>query len=153
NPVGAGNVRAKEEGPRWTTAARSRTIAVLLDAIEGGRELRHLRSGSQAATRARPGLAERRRFVGARLEPSLTLRKTGRRNRLSFQLQEGHPRTAAGSRAAVVPGPSLPGPGFRSPLMEATSIPSAPEPRTSAPPGLRPAAAGARMGQDAPAQV
>jgi hypothetical protein len=29
--------------------------------------------------------------VGDRLEPSLTLRKTGRRNRLSFQLQEGHP--------------------------------------------------------------
>jgi hypothetical protein len=57
-----------------------------------------LRSGGQAATRARPGLAERRRFVGDRLEPSLTLRKTGRRNRLTFQLQEGHP-PASGSPA------------------------------------------------------
>jgi hypothetical protein len=54
-------------------------------------ELRQVRSGSEAATRARPGLAERRRFVGDRLEPSLTLRKTGRRNRHTFQLQEGHP--------------------------------------------------------------
>jgi hypothetical protein len=53
--------------------------------------LRHMRSGSWATTRAKPGLAERIRFVGDRLEPSLTLRKTGRRNRLSFQLQEGHP--------------------------------------------------------------
>src|SRR5262249_26838843 len=37
-------------------------------------------------------LAERIRFVGNRLDPSLTLRKTGRRNRLTFQLQEGQPR-------------------------------------------------------------
>jgi CubicO group peptidase (beta-lactamase class C family) len=34
-----------------------------------------------------------------RLEPNLTLRKTGRRRRLSSQLQEGHPR---------VPGPTVP---------------------------------------------
>src|SRR5262249_13518999 len=75
-------------------------VAVLNDGIEGGPELRHLRSGSQAATRARPGLAERRRFVGDRLEPSLTLRKTGRRNRLSFQLQVGHPLLAFGAAAS-----------------------------------------------------
>ena len=30
--------------------------------------------------------------MGDHLEPSLTLCKTGTRNRLSFQLQEGHPR-------------------------------------------------------------
>jgi hypothetical protein len=40
-------------------------------------------------------LAERLRFVGSRLEPSLTLRKTGRRNRPSFQLREGHPQVTA----------------------------------------------------------
>ena len=56
-------------------------------------ELRHVRSGSWATIRAKPGLAERIRFVGNRLDPSLTLRKTGRRNRLTFQLQEGHPPT------------------------------------------------------------
>jgi hypothetical protein len=54
-------------------------------------ELRHMRSGTCATTRAKPGLAERIRFVGDRLEPRLTLCKSGRRNRLSFQLQEGHP--------------------------------------------------------------
>jgi uncharacterized protein YcbX len=54
-----------------------------------------MRSGSWATTRARPGLAERIRFVGDRLEPRLTLCKTGRRNRLSFQLQEGHPHPRA----------------------------------------------------------
>ncbi len=40
-------------------------------------ELRHIRSGSLANTRARPSLAERIRFVGNRLEPSLTLRENG----------------------------------------------------------------------------
>jgi GxxExxY protein len=30
-------------------------------------------------------------FLGDRLEPSLTSRKTGKRNRPTFQLQEGHP--------------------------------------------------------------
>jgi hypothetical protein len=64
---------------------------MLVDGIEGGPELRHRRSGSQTGTRAKLRLAERRRSVGDRLEPSLTLRKTGRRNRLTFQLQEGHP--------------------------------------------------------------
>jgi hypothetical protein len=51
-------------------------VAMLLDGIEDGSELRQLRSGGQAATRAKPGLGERRRFVGNHLEPSLTLRKT-----------------------------------------------------------------------------
>jgi hypothetical protein len=55
-------------------------------------ELRHSRSESLANTHAQPSLAELIRFVGNRLEPSWTLRKTGRRNRLTFQLQEGHPR-------------------------------------------------------------
>ena len=41
-------------------------------------ELRHIRSGSPANTLAPPGLAERIRFVGNRLEPSLTLRENGR---------------------------------------------------------------------------
>jgi hypothetical protein len=40
-------------------------------------ELRHFRSGSLANTRARPSLAERIRFVGNRLESSLTLRENG----------------------------------------------------------------------------
>ena len=40
-------------------------------------ELRHIRSGSLANTRAQPGLAERIRFVGTRPEPSLTLRENG----------------------------------------------------------------------------
>jgi hypothetical protein len=54
-------------------------------------ELRCMRSGSWATTRAKPGLPARIRFLGNCLEPSLTLRKTGLRNCLSFQLQEGHP--------------------------------------------------------------
>jgi len=84
-------------------AQRHGGVAVLLDGIEGGPELRHLRSGSQAATLARPGLAERRRFAGDRLEPSLTLRKIGRRNRLTFQLQEGHPLGLADTKAEDEP--------------------------------------------------
>jgi uncharacterized protein YcbX len=40
-------------------------------------ERRHIRSGSLANTRAQPGLAERIRFVGNRLEPSLPLRENG----------------------------------------------------------------------------
>jgi hypothetical protein len=40
-------------------------------------ELSHIRSGSLANTRARPSLAERIRFAGNRLEPSLTLREIG----------------------------------------------------------------------------
>ena len=35
-------------------AQRHGGVAVLLDGIEGGPELRHLRSGGQAATRAKP---------------------------------------------------------------------------------------------------
>jgi hypothetical protein len=54
-------------------------------------ELRHMRSATYATIRAKPGLAERIRFVSDRLEPRLTLCKTGARNRLSFQLQEGYP--------------------------------------------------------------
>jgi hypothetical protein len=58
-------------------------------------ELRHIRSGSLANTRARPSLAERIRFVGNRLESSLTLRENGRRrNHIHLQLQEGHPHRA-----------------------------------------------------------
>jgi hypothetical protein len=96
NSVGARNVRARGKGPRWTTRARSRTVAALLDATEGGPELRQLRSGGQVPTCLQPALAERLRFVGRRLEPSLTLRKAGKRNRSSFQLQEGHPVQRAG---------------------------------------------------------
>jgi hypothetical protein len=55
-------------------------------------ELSPLRSGSQATTRAKPGSAERIRFMGNRLEPSPTLRQTGKSSHLSFQLQEGHPQ-------------------------------------------------------------
>jgi hypothetical protein len=73
-------------------AHRHGDVAMLLDGIEGGAELRHLRSGGLAPTRAKPDLVERRRIVDSRLEPSLTLRKTGGRNRLSFQLPEGYPR-------------------------------------------------------------
>ena len=51
-------------------AQRHGGVAVLLDGIEGGPELRHRRSGGQAATRAKPGLAERIRFMGNRLEPT-----------------------------------------------------------------------------------
>ena len=62
-------------------------------------ELRHKRSGSWATTLAKPGLVERIRFVGDRLEPSLASRQTGRRNRLSFQLQEGYPRATSAPEA------------------------------------------------------
>jgi hypothetical protein len=57
---------------------------------------------------ARPTLVgevgERIRFVGDHLEPSLTLRKTGRRNRLSFQPQAGHPPgdTSAGEHGRSI---------------------------------------------------
>ena len=60
-------------------------------------ELRHIRSGSLANRRARPGLAERTRFVGNRLEPSLTLRENG---------GTGEPppfSTARGTSSALIP--------------------------------------------------
>jgi RNA polymerase sigma-70 factor (ECF subfamily) len=44
-------------------AQRHGGITVLLDGIEGGTELRDIRSGSWATTRAKPGLAERIRFA------------------------------------------------------------------------------------------
>jgi hypothetical protein len=45
-------------------AHRHGGVAMLLDGIEGGPELRHVRSASWATTRAKTGLAERIRFVG-----------------------------------------------------------------------------------------
>ncbi len=48
-----------------------------------------MRSGSWATTCAKSGLAERIRFVGDRLEPSLTLCETGRRNRSLFSTARG----------------------------------------------------------------
>jgi hypothetical protein len=53
-------------------------------------DLRQMRSGSWATTRAKPGLAERIRFEGNRVEPSLTLRKTGsENNRCRFCFRHG----------------------------------------------------------------
>src|SRR5262249_22199942 len=87
----SGRVGAHQRGPSArmdaadaVSATVRRTWGLIPDPSDGGvcrthrlvlPELRHIRSGSQAPTRAKPGLAERRRFLGNRLEPSVTLRK------------------------------------------------------------------------------
>jgi hypothetical protein len=61
NPEGAANLRqgGVAEVDDDEVAHRNGRVAALLDGIQGDRALRHVRSGSQAATQARPGLAER----------------------------------------------------------------------------------------------